>query len=70
MVAYAPNVNAVDALLEKWTAIEYGVTFPSVDGLFCSGTAPEKLNVEAMAGSKRISPGPISMPGSLIVSSM
>ena len=70
MAAYAPNVNAVDALLEKWTAIEYGVTFPSVGGLFCSGIVPEKLNVEAMAGFKRISLGPISTPGSPIVSSM
>ena len=53
MVVCALNVNVEDALSEKWTAIEYGVTFLSVDGLFYSGTAPEKLNVEAMAGSVR-----------------
>jgi hypothetical protein len=70
MAAYAPNVNAVGALLEKWTAIEYGVTFQSVGGLFSSGTTQEKFNAFAMAGSRRISPGLIPTPGSLIVSSM
>ena len=70
MVAYAPGANVVAASLDKWTAIEYGGTFPSVGGLSSIGTAQERLNADAMAGSRRISLGPISMPGSLIVSSM
>jgi hypothetical protein len=70
MVVYALTVNVVAASFEKWRAIESGGTFPSAGGPFCSGTAQERLNADAMAGSRRISPGLISMPGSPIVSSM
>ncbi len=62
MVAYAPGANDVVDSFEKWKAIGYGGTFPSVGGLFSSGTVQEKLNVSAMAGSRKIFPGPMSMP--------
>ena len=70
MVAYAPGANNVVDSFEQWKAIGYGGTFPSVGGLFSSGTIPERSNAKAMDGSRRIYPGPISMHGSLIVSSM
>ena len=63
MVVYAPDVNVEAALSEQCRTIEYGVTFRSVGGLFFSGTIPEKLNAFAMAGSRRISPGLIPIPG-------
>jgi len=47
--------------------IGYGGIFLSVGGLFSSGTVQEKLNTAAMAGSRKISHGAISMPGLHIV---
>jgi len=70
MVAYAPSANVVAASLEKWKVIEYGGTFPSVDGLFSSGIAQERLNAVAMAGYRKISPGLMLIPVLPIVSSM
>ncbi len=70
MAAYVPSVNVEVALSEPCVTIGYGVTFQSVGGLFSSGTIPERSNAKAMDGSRRIYPGPISMHGSLIVSSM
>ena len=62
MVAYAPNANDVVGSFGKWKAIGYGGTFPSVGGLFSSGTAQERLNATAMDGYRKIFPGQMSMP--------
>ncbi len=62
MVAYAPGANDVVDSFEKWKAIGYGRTFPSVGGLFSSGTVQERLNAAAMVEYRKIFLGRMSMP--------